>query len=191
MSGTRTTSRAFTLVEVLMVVVILAIAGAVIVPQLGNRGDLVASAAARQLMSDLMYAQNRAITNQTPVYVVFNPATGTGVGGSYTVMSALPSTPIPHPVTGRDWTVLFGQASNGAAGGASGALQAVRLDAVNFDGQTAIGFDETGTPMSVPAGGGAANPLGVGTVRLVVPGSGGGQALTVSVEPVTGNLSVQ
>jgi prepilin-type N-terminal cleavage/methylation domain-containing protein len=180
--------RGFTLVEIMMVVVILGIAGAVIIPQLGSRSDLVVSAAARQVMSDLMYAQNRAITNQAPVYVVFTPATGTGVGGNYTLMSALPSTPITHPISQQAWTARFGLAYSGASGGAVGAMQSVRLDTVNFDGQTAIKFDETGTPQSVPAdGSGSATPLSSGSVKLTV----GTQALTIKVEPVTGTLSVQ
>src|SRR3954467_15785526 len=42
----------FTLVEILVVIVIIGIAAAVIVPQMGSRDDLKAAAAARMLMAD-------------------------------------------------------------------------------------------------------------------------------------------
>src|SRR5690242_16864757 len=62
----------FTLVEILVVVVILGIAAAVIVPNMGTRSDLKAAAAARMIMADLIYAQNRAISTQTKHYVTFD-----------------------------------------------------------------------------------------------------------------------
>src|SRR5437868_2198668 len=67
----RQSKRAFTLVEILMVVLILAIASAVIVPQIGSRSDLKVAAGARLVMSDLIWAQNRAITTQQQQFVVF------------------------------------------------------------------------------------------------------------------------
>lgn len=48
--------RAFTLIEILVVVVIIGIGAAVIVPNLGTRNDLMAQAATRVLMADLIYA---------------------------------------------------------------------------------------------------------------------------------------
>ena len=75
----------FTLVEILVVVVILGIAAAVIVPQMGSRGDLKAAAAARMLMADLIYAQNKAIAAQSKYYVVFN----TTSPQSYRIVSSM------------------------------------------------------------------------------------------------------
>src|SRR3954464_12495919 len=63
---------AFTLVEILVVVIILGIAGAIIVPSLGSRDDLKAAAAARVIMADLIYTQNLAITSQGNRYMAFN-----------------------------------------------------------------------------------------------------------------------
>ncbi|HWP41142.1 MAG TPA: prepilin-type N-terminal cleavage/methylation domain-containing protein, partial [Tepidisphaeraceae bacterium] len=85
----------FTLVEILAVVVILGIASAIIIPQIGTRDDLVASAAARVVMADLIYAQNRAIAMQKKHFVQF-------VGQQYTLMTRAsdtsPLTAITHPV---------------------------------------------------------------------------------------------
>ena len=59
----------FTLVEILVVVIILGIAGAIIVPSIGTRNDLKAAAAARVIMADLIYTQNLAIMQRlAPLY---------------------------------------------------------------------------------------------------------------------------
>src|SRR5262245_1732270 len=62
----------FTLVEILVVVVILGIASAIIIPQIGSRDDLTAASATRVIMADLIYAQNRAIATQKWHYVQFD-----------------------------------------------------------------------------------------------------------------------
>src|SRR5688572_13217644 len=67
-------ARGFTLVEILCVVVIVGIAGAVVIPMIGSRDDLKAAAATRTLMADLIYAQNMSITTQNPHYIVFDIA---------------------------------------------------------------------------------------------------------------------
>src|SRR5256885_4391767 len=77
---------AFTLVEILVVVIILGIASAVIVPNLGTRYDLNVAAAARVVMADLMYAQNRAIVTQSMQYVPFDTA-----GQKYSLLSSKPN----------------------------------------------------------------------------------------------------
>src|SRR5687768_17325096 len=66
---------AFTLVEILVVVVILGIAAAIIVPQMSSRDDLRVEGARRMLMADLIYAQNRSITSQVRHFVVFETGT--------------------------------------------------------------------------------------------------------------------
>lgn len=69
---TNTTRPAFTLVEVLMVVAILGIAGLVVVPRLLADGDMQLQAACRMVISDLLIAQNEAIARQEPVRVIFD-----------------------------------------------------------------------------------------------------------------------
>jgi len=178
MYRTHRENAAFTLVEILVVVVILGLISAVIIPQLGSRGDLIASAAARQVMSDIGYAQNRAITTQSPVYMVFTPGTAS-TSGQYSVFSALPATMMIHPIDRKPWTVSFG--------GGRGAWAAVRIDTADFDGSVALMFDESGAPMMTTPSGGSSSPLNAGSVRI----SCNGEALTIRVEPLTGTLTVQ
>src|SRR5215212_8481809 len=66
--------RAFTLIEILTVVLILGIASAIIAPQIGSRNDVKVRAAARVVVADLMYAQNMAIAQQKWMYVKFDDA---------------------------------------------------------------------------------------------------------------------
>src|SRR5688572_19841937 len=112
--------RGFTLVEILMVVVILGIASAVIVPQIGTRSDLKARAAARIVVADLIYAQNMAIASQKWHYVKFDTT-----NNRYSVLDSMPIDPdgtgpqavagaenvIDHPVNKeKKYVVQFGQA---------------------------------------------------------------------------------
>src|SRR5258705_9768438 len=71
----------FTLVEIVMVVIILGIASAVIVPNLGTRNDMNVAAAARVIMADLVYLQNQTNVTQAMHYVAINVA-----GQSYSIL---------------------------------------------------------------------------------------------------------
>ena len=70
----RTLRTAFTLIEVLAVVVIIGLAGAVVVPSLMRPGTLGVQAAGRMVISDILIAQNEAIALQTTRQVIFEPA---------------------------------------------------------------------------------------------------------------------
>src|SRR5258706_16435798 len=89
---------AFTLVEILVVVIILGIAGAIIVPSIGSRNDLKAAAAARGIMADLIYTQNLAITSQGNRYVKFDV-----VNQQYSVTNSAGGT-INHPANQKAFT---------------------------------------------------------------------------------------
>ena len=67
--------RAFTLIEVLVVAVIMAIAGAIVVPQMLDTGTMKLQAASRMIIADILFAQNEAISQQLPHRIVFDPAT--------------------------------------------------------------------------------------------------------------------
>ena len=54
----------YTLIELLITIAILGIAGAVLVPQMGNLGNLEAQAAVRTIIADLSFAQSDALANQ-------------------------------------------------------------------------------------------------------------------------------
>lgn len=167
---------AFTLIEILCVVVILGICSAVIIPQLGSRDDLRVAAAARVVMSDLMYAQNRAIATQKKHFVVF-------AADTYTLQSrdsdGSPLTTITHPITKNNYVTGFGAGAVGRTG-----LELCNLVAFN---PAILGFDELGAPFSYDAVGDISTAL---TDPATIQIGSGVQTLTIAVEPFTGETSV-
>ena len=168
--------RGFTLIEILMVVVILGIAAAAIVPQIGSRDDLKASAAARSLMADLIYAQNRAITTQKMIYATFDETSQ-----AYELLSNIsPKTDLTHPLNKTDYVVRFGASGTNGLGDA-------RLVSANFDGEKTIGFDEMGAPYAVSMASGSVIQLMAGAIDIK---AGTAPTLRVSIEPYTAELTV-
>ena len=159
-----------------MVVVILGIAGAIIVPQLGTRDDLRAAAGARMVMSDLCYAQNRAIAHQKKHYVRF-------VGQQYSVCDSTALTPIAHPLkpaqSSGQYLITFGP--NGTTG-----LDQVSLGTVSFASQAIIGFNDLGEPFAFD--GTDETPLNSAGTIIVQSGT---FSLTIQIEPFTGECTVQ
>jgi prepilin-type N-terminal cleavage/methylation domain-containing protein len=164
----------FTLIEILVVVVILGIAAAVIVPHIGSRSDLKATSAARLMMADLIYVQNRSISQQKMHYVQFDLGTG-----SYTVLVQMTPTKviITHPVEQSPFVVAIGAAGPSA-------LRDVRIDSVSFDGQVVLAFDEMGTPYAYNPGTNVLTALTSGNIGLKC----GKMLLNVIIEPFTGEL---
>lgn len=89
---------AFTLVELLVVLVVMAFACAMVVPMAVGMGEIQALSGARIIVSDLQYAQNAAITSQKPTTVEFLAGTVT-----YKLYNA--SGPLKHPMTNDDYNV--------------------------------------------------------------------------------------
>lgn len=119
----------FTLAELIVVVVILGIAAAMVLPQLGDTNKFQAMSAARELSGDLEYARDTAITSQSPVTVTFAPPR------SYTLSNA--SGPLIHPMTKQAYTVnLTGQDG----------FEQVSIVSASFGGTAAVTFDVTGAP---------------------------------------------
>jgi prepilin-type N-terminal cleavage/methylation domain-containing protein len=174
---------AFTLIEILCVVIILGIASAIVVPNLGQRNDLIAAAAARVVVADLMYAQNRAILTQSMRYVNVDVP-----NQKYSLLVSKPNAGTlvyeQNTLSAQNYVTRF---SAGAVGTTAG-LKAVTLQAANVDGTACIGFDELGCPYSVDPATGNATPL---VNAATIPVKCGTFTLTVYVEPYTGALSVQ
>ena len=167
---------AFTLIEVLGVVVILGIASVVILPQMSSRDDQRAAAAARVLMSDLLYAQNRAVAQQKVHYVKFDVA-----NKNYKVLDVLsPANIIKNPVDGSTYTVTFGT-------GSTNGLAQMQLFSASFDTQSVLAFDVMGIPQSVNATTGVMTPLTAGTIVV----KSGVYSMTVTISPYSGELTVQ
>ena len=148
------------------------VASAMIIPQIGSRDDLVVSAAARVMMSDLIYAQNRAIALQKPHYVRFD-------GQQYTVSDSTSLAAITNPVSQNPYSVTFQSAGT--------SLSNVTLGSWGIGGQNTIGFDEMGCPFSYD-GVGTASLGSAGTISIHSLNEAA--TLTISVEPFTGEVSV-
>lgn len=91
----RAIRRGFTLIEILMVVLVLAIVAAIVIPSIGTADDGQAISAARALQSDLEVARSLAMMTQVPHAVVFNTSrqsykvVANYMGGDYSTAVAI------------------------------------------------------------------------------------------------------
>ena len=120
----------FTLVEVMLVVVILAIFAAAAIPYFAGTSSFQAMSAARRIASDLEYAQNLALTTQEAVTATFASATET-----YALSNA--SVTLIHPITKADFSVDFASEDG---------FNQLDIASANFNGTEAVTFDALGSP---------------------------------------------
>ncbi len=109
---------------------ILAISAAVVLPYALGTDDFQVSSAARMITADLEYAQDYAITSQTPVTVTFNAS-----GESYTLSNE--SGPLIHPITKTAYTINFGSQRG---------FDDVDIVSADFGGNSSVSFNEIGEP---------------------------------------------
>jgi len=160
---------AFTLIELIVVMVIIGIAALLAVPMIGSAADVQVRSAANMIAADLDYAKSMAITTQQNYSVVFDTA-----NEIYQVHD--PCGVVDHPLKpGSDFEVDFQSDSR---------LNRVDIDTADFDSQTAVTFDYLGSPYS---GTTTANPLNSGQISLQADAF----TMTVTVEPMTGYVTVQ
>jgi Tfp pilus assembly protein FimT len=173
---------AFTVIELTAVVTVLSILAVLALPSIAGQDDLTASAAARCVVGDLLYAQSQAIATQTNQYVVFSVASANGSWGSYSLYNnAACATPITNPVTLGPYTQAFGEQNNSSL--ASVALSGITLDSPQ---NIVLAFNELGQPYVGTVGGSLTALNNTGSIQLQC----GSMAVTISVEPSTGNLTV-
>ena len=155
--------------ELLVVVVILGIASAVVIPMIGDNGDLRVTAAARQVVSDLLYAQTCSISSQSQYQVVFDAA-----NNSYEIQDATGSV-ISNPLTKASYQMNL-SVNNG--------YKNVTVESANFDDNNRIWFDKMGMPYS-----GA-----IADNNMLVDGSiylkSANATMTVNIEPISGRINI-
>ncbi len=171
----RSSNRAYTLLEMLMIVAILGIAGALVIPAMGSTGVLRIQAAVRTVVSDITVAQSDAVAYQERRAIVFDADSS-----SYRMVRVPGDTVDPSVNTmynkdGPDglYVVDFEDARYGAA----------RITAVEFDGDQTLIFDSLGGPVETASGN---TPSAGGTIVI----EGQGQTFRLTVEPFTGRVTV-
>jgi len=156
--GLRRGGEAFTIIEILIVVVILAIAALTAIPMMSSAGSVQVRSAANMIAADLEYAKSLAISRGQDFSVVFDTSTK-----SYEIIDQ--DGTILHPVKkGSNYVIDFQKEG----------LDRVDIAGVDFGGKSEIVFDYLGSPDKG------------GTVTV----EAGGTTATISVEPVTGYISV-
>lgn len=154
------------MIEILVVVVIIAIAAMMAIPMMTSAGSMQIRSAADMISADLEYAKSMAISRQKVYSVVFNKT-----NESYQIEDA--NGVIDHPVKkGFKYVVNFGTDSR---------VSKVDIVDVDFDSTSEVKFDYLGSPYN-----GSSNPLNSGVISVQADE----RTATINVEPVTGFISV-
>ncbi len=119
----------FTLAEIIIVILILAVAAAVVIPRATGMSEMQVQSAAGELCSDLEYAQSVAVSTQQPVTVSFSTT-----GNCYSMSNQ--SGVLIHPITKKSFVTTYG----------TGAYGDVRINAADFHGAATVTFDSLGAP---------------------------------------------
>lgn len=168
-------ARGYTLVEVLVVVTILGVAGMMVVPTLGQTDVLRVQGAVRALVADLTFAQADALAYQEERAVVFDLNEN-----AYTLVAVFDGLVDPAANAlfdprgpGQQYIVDFDDPVFGNA----------QIGQADFDGDGVLIFDELGGPVVSP---GSDVPGSTGSVDII----GSRSRLRVTVEAFTGHITV-
>ncbi len=157
----------FTIVEVLVVMIIIALAAMLAIPMMSSAGSMQIKSAANLIASDLEYAKSLSISRGQVFSVVFDETNET-----YQIEDQ-DGNVIDHPVKkGFTYSMNFGADSN---------LERVDIYSVNFDGTNEVKFDYLGSPYN-----GSGTSLNNGIISL----RAGTIVTTINVEPITGYISI-
>jgi len=151
-------NRGFTLIELIAVIVIIAIAAMLAIPMFGSAASAQIRAAADMVAADLEYAKSMAISRQKTYTVTFDES-----AESYSITDE--SGIISHPVTHKDYVVNFKE---------DGRVNKVNIVDADFASSEQVSFTYLGSPDNG------------GSVTL----SGGTKTMTITVEAVTGYVSI-
>jgi len=146
--------------EILVVTALLGIAAGVVIPHIGSNPEQHALAAARSISQDILYAQDVAVTTQSPVTLSFSTS-----GYDYSIQDSSGAL-LTHPITRKPFTVNFLDDPH---------ISQVNIQ-VDFGQATEVVFDALGTPS---AG---------GMITLSHPSME--SDVIVTLYPATGNVTV-
>lgn len=167
--------RGYTLVEVLVVVTILGVAGLMVVPTLGQTDVLRVQGAVRTIVADLTFAQSDALAYQEERAIVFDVAEN-----QYTLCGVFSETIDPATDAlfdprgpNQQYVVDFDDPAFGNS----------QIAAPDFDDDGVIIFDALGGPILSP---GSDVPGSNGTVDVI----GASSRMRITVEAFTGHITV-
>ncbi len=169
----RANLRAFTVVELLTVVMILSIVAVLARPLFESTDATRLSAAARLVVADLQYAQMYSISHgDNPMGLKFDTSTS-----SYTVVQRTGSPPfqcstaaaVTNPVGGGTFTTTFGA-------GRAAELVGVGIGSLSLDGDECLVFGSMGELDQTSAA----------TFTLTF----GSRSMTISVDPISGEATI-
>ena len=163
--------KAFTLVEMIILVIILSIIALGALPMIGSASTMQVKAAANKIAADLEYAKSMAISRQKNYSIVFDINNET-----YQIQDS--NGVIQDPMqTSKDFVVDFKKDSR---------ICNVNVLSVNFDSAVAITFDYLGSPYS---GTTSSNALINGSNGITL--KAGNTQMEILVEPVTGYINIR
>ncbi|UYV12901.1 MAG: prepilin-type N-terminal cleavage/methylation domain-containing protein [Phycisphaera sp.] len=170
-------ARAYTLLEVLVVVAILGTAAAMVVPSMSSAGNLRIQAAVREMVADITFAQSDAVAYQTRRAIVFFESEGRYVLCEVRGSVIDPDVDALFDITrdGARYDVTFDE--DRTAGAA--------IIEVDFDGDNILIFDELGGPVETATGD---RPSSGGVIRIR---DAIGQTFRITVEAYTGRVLVE
>lgn len=157
---------AFSMIELVMVLLVIGIAAAMVVPKLESTEASRLTSAANMLAADIDYARVESITNPDDTRLFIIDADHSG----YTIApSSDPTTTISHPVANGPFSIRFGS-------GHAAHLDGVTVMSYAFDGDRQLGYGIYGQPDQADP---ATVTLGSGDYRL-----------TLTIDPTTGEPSI-
>jgi prepilin-type N-terminal cleavage/methylation domain-containing protein len=168
-NGHRLCRRAYTLIELLLVVALLGIASALVVPQVGSTDVLRVQSTVRAIVADINFAQSDALARQRGRAVMFDIQ-----NNAYAVVEVPLYGATLYP--GTD-TILSTDLKNARK------FHDSRIESVNFDGGSVLVFDEMGGTVTAPN---SNTPSAGGSVVI----SGSGERFQITVEAYTGRVTV-
>ena len=159
---------AFTLLELLIVIVIMGIMAAIVIPKAMETDKDAVIAGASRVSQALEYAQSEAMTRKTPVTVQFYPGSE-----SFTISDA--SGILTDPLTHQPCNVNLPSAVG---------AENLNLISANFGGtSSSITFQSNGEPVQ-----GGSTQIITSDSKVII--QCGTHAMTVSVSPVIGKVTV-
>jgi general secretion pathway protein H len=159
---------AYTLIEVLLVIVLMGVASALVVPSLGTTDVLRIQSAVRTIVADLNFAQSDALARQRGRAVMFDVP-----HNSYSIVEVRGAT--LNPATDTIYTVKLSNTRK---------FNDAQLVSANFDaGSHNLVYDELGGPVTGP---GSSTPGNGGTIVI----TGSRSTFNVIIEPYTGRVTV-